>query len=129
MNTDLKIFFGGLAFIVLVGCTVAFAFNGKTAFADIKTMPPASRGHESDPSTHDLEWRTQQKADQAYATELKKETAPTDTSRELNRSLKGQVRYWCVDGFVYIFVGHGFAPYISDLTMRPQGFTKCEDFK
>jgi hypothetical protein len=118
---------GALTVAAVMGVAAMIAIG----FPRMKAGPPLSRGHENDLSSRDPAWRAQQKADADYNAELKKETTPVDTSRQLqNVDKQGNVYYLCVNGFVYVHVDRGMAPYITDDDRTYGGhFTKCSEFK
>lgn len=120
MNRKSKWIKGVLTVAAVMGVAAMIVIG----FPHIKAGPPLSRGHENDPSSRDPEYR----ADAAYHAELKKETVPVDTSHQLQNLPAdwADLNYLCINGFVYVSVGHGLAPLLQD---RPGYYVKCSEFK
>lgn len=71
----------------------------------------------------------QTSADMAYHAELKKETEVHIPKKQLD-DYDAYRAYLCIDGYVYLSVGHGIAPYIEPSGNAVGGaFVTCERFR
>lgn len=91
--------FGVVCVLGAVGAGVAVSLHGQMAFAD--------------PAT---------KADQMYDAELKKEVNPKP-KRRLEYLSDSDVRFFCLDGTVYVMIGHTTVRYF-----RNNSVVACTDF-